>query len=374
MPRYLHLADLHLGKRLGGYPLLEDQREVLFQALDVIGRYGVDEVFIAGDIYDRSSPPEEAMALFDSFLTQLHERRIPVSFISGNHDAAGRISYFSGLLDGSGIRAPERFEGCLQPVKAADAPVQIWLLPFVQPGTVRRFFPDRTIETYEDAVRAVLENSPVDERNVNILLAHQFITGGAVCDSEEFSVGGLDSISSDVFAAFDYVALGHLHQPQHCGRETVRYAGSPLKYSLSEEKQTKSFTVVDVRGKGSISIEEIPIQLPHDVRTVRDRLAVLMSGERTEDYVRCVITDEDPPPDARMMLRSNFPRMLRFAVENSRVRLDREVFPEEKPEQRTPLAMFTDFFMHQNNGTPPSEEQLALAAEIFAQLQEEAGA
>ena len=291
MTRLLHLADLHLGKRIGDYSLLDDQRAVLEQALTAA--QGCDEVIIAGDVYDKPQPPVEAMALFDDFLTKLSALHRPVSIISGNHDAAGRISYFSQLLAPQGITVPREFNGTLQPVKPADAPLQIWLLPFVTPARVRAFYPEQKPETYEDAVRCVLSRSPIDKTKINVLAAHQFITGGATCDSEEFAVGGLDNISAALFDDFDYVALGHLHQPQRCGRDTVRYAGSPLKYSLSEEHQRKSFTIVEIADKAHITIREIPIQLPHDVRTVRGSFAELLAAPRTEDYVRVLLTDEE---------------------------------------------------------------------------------
>ena len=201
--RYLHLADLHLGKRLGGFPLLEEQEDVLEQAIALVQARALDGVLIAGDIYDRPSPPVEAMALFDRFLTQLHRLGVPAALISGNPDAPGRISYFSNLLAPSGIRVPGEFAGVLECVSSPDDPVQIWLLPFVTPGRVRRFYPETPVTTYEEAVRAVLAHSPIDKERINLLLAHQFITGGATCDSEELAVGGLDQVDAAVFADFD---------------------------------------------------------------------------------------------------------------------------------------------------------------------------
>lgn len=370
MTRFLHLADLHLGKRIGDFPLLDDQRDVLEQALDTVRSEAVDEVLIAGDVYDKQQPTVEAMALFDEFLTKLCAMQIPVSLISGNHDAAGRISYFSHLLGASGVSVPHEFDGHLQAVRPAASGLQIWLMPFLTPSRVRRCYPDEPIETYEDAVKCVLSHSPIDTSKVNLLVAHQFITGGVTCDSEEFAVGGLDNIGAEVFAEFDYVALGHLHQPQRCGRDTVRYAGSPLKYSLSEERQRKTFTIVDVAGKDDITIREVPIRLPHDVRTVRGSFAELQKMDRTEDYVRVLVTDEELQPDARIMLRSNFPRMLKFGVDNSRVRLDLDVTAQEILPQQTPLDLFCDFFAMQNNGAAPSSEQLAIARDIFAEIEE----
>lgn len=373
MTRFLHLADLHIGKRIGEYSLLDDQRVVLEQALSIVQTEHCDEVLIAGDVYDKPQPPVEAMALFDDFLTRLADLNVPVSVISGNHDAAGRISYFSRLLEHRGITVPRPFDGKLQPVKSPDAPIQIWLLPFITPQRVRAVCPEDKLDTYEDAVRCVLDRSPIDKTKINILVAHQFITGGVTSDSEEFAVGGLDNVGAEVFRDFDYVALGHLHQPQRCGRDTVRYAGSPLKYSLSEEHQRKTFTIVEIADKAHIGIREIPIVLPHDVRTVRGSFAELSGAARTEDYVRVLVTDEELQPDARIMLRSNFPRMLKFGVDNSKVKLDLDVRAQEILPQQSPLDLFCEFFAQQNNGVQPNEQQLAIAAEIFAQLGEEAG-
>ncbi len=369
--KFLHLADLHLGKRLHDYSLLDDQREVLEQALQTAKDEQCGAVLIAGDIYDRSAPSVDAMCLFDSFLTGLCEAGIPSYIISGNHDAAARISYFSELLEKSGVHVSSAFQGKLQHFTAPDGSAEIYLLPFIRPMDVRRCYPDETIPTYEDAVRTVLANSPIDKSRVNILLAHQFITGAATCESEEFAIGGLDNISAEVFADFDYVALGHLHQPQKCLRDTIRYAGSPLKYSLSEEHQHKSFLIVDVQGKENITFEQIPVKLPHDVRTVRGTFEELQNLCYTEDYLRVVLTDEIVPPDARITLRSTFPNMVKFSVENSKTSTETDVAAVESFEDKSPLELFADFFAFQNHDVRPTEEQLAIVRRIFIELEEE---
>ena len=213
--RFLHLADLHIGKKLYEYSLLDDQKTVLEQALETIQNYHCDEVIIAGDVYDKPTPSVEAMEVVSEFLTSLSNMNIPVSIISGNHDSAGRISYFSELLKRSNITVTTEFNGKLQPVKSPESDIQIYLLPFITPQRVRPFYPDDSLTTYEEAVKIVLEHSHIDKSKVNILVAHQFITGGKTSDSEEFSVGGLDNVSADIFSDFDYVALGHLHSPQY---------------------------------------------------------------------------------------------------------------------------------------------------------------
>ncbi len=370
--RFLHLADLHIGRKLKEYSLLDDQKKVLDQAIDVIKKYHCDEVLIAGDVYDKSNPSVEAMTLFDNFLTTLSNMKIPVSIISGNHDSAGRISYFSELLKRNNITVTTEFKGTLQAVKPSESDIQIYLLPFITPQRVRPFYPDDSFSTYEEAVKIVLDHSPIDKSKVNILVAHQFITGGKTCDSEEFSVGGQDNVSAEIFSDFDYVALGHLHEPQFCdSAKKIRYAGSPLKYSVSEEKQEKSFTIIDVKGKNDIVIEEVPIQLPHNVYTVEGSFHELMKADRTEHFVRILLTDETVIPDARIMLRSNFPKMLNIGLNNAKIKKEWDTPSAELPESRTPLELFCEFFAMQNNQIPPTESQRKLAEEIFEELQEE---
>ncbi len=371
--KFLHLADLHIGKRLHEYSLLDDQRDVLQQALALAKDAHCDAVLIAGDVYDKSNPSVEAMSLFDGFLTELCQAQIPSYIISGNHDAAGRISYLSELLAHSGVHMSAPFDGTLQSFIAPDGETVIHLLPFLRPMDVRRCYPDEKIVTYEDAVRTVLAHSPIDRSRVNVLVCHQFLTGGTTCDSEEFAIGGLDNIGAEVFADFDYVALGHLHGAQCCGRNTIRYAGSPLKYSLSEEHQRKSFTLVEVHGKGEITFGQIPVQLPHDVRTVRGSFAQLQDGLYTEDYVRVIVTDELVPPDARISLRCTFPNMVKFSVENFKTKYEVNVAAEETFEDKSPLELFADFFALQNNGVEPSGQQMDIVRRIFTELEEEQG-
>ncbi|MDE6087236.1 MAG: exonuclease SbcCD subunit D [Oscillospiraceae bacterium] len=368
--KFLHLADLHIGKKLGDYSLLEDQKAVLRQALSAA--QDCDGILIAGDVYDKANPGTEAMAVFDEFLTELCNLHKPVYLISGNHDALGRISYLGKLLAGNQIIVPEKFNGTLQAVSDPDDEIQIYLLPFITPARVRDFYknPDQKIHSYQDAVETVLKHSEISDHNINILVAHQYITNG-IKSEEEFSIGGLDNIDSSVFDKFDYVALGHLHQPQKCGRETIRYAGSPLKYSLSEEYQKKSFTVLEIQDKQHIRIGTIPIRLPHDVRTVKGNFEELSAMPWTLDYVRVILTDENPVPDARAILRDRFPRMLQFRIENSKLRTDQILSASEIIEQQSPVDMFRMFYQIQNNSREPSEKQLEIVRSVFEELQGE---
>lgn len=371
MIRFLHLADLHIGRRLHGYSLLDDQRKVLNQACIAVQRYHCDCVILAGDIYDKPNPSIEALALFNEFMQKLTSLGVPVYMISGNHDAAARIAYFADILRWCGIFTPSEFEGKLLSLPLGDTGVTIHLMPFLRPSDVRPFYPDLKIETYEDAVSAVLRYSLIDSNQVNVLVCHQFVSGGSTCESEEFAVGGLDNVSAELFREFDYVALGHLHRPQSCTRSTIRYAGSPLKYSVSEEDHCKSFTVVTVEDKKSISVETVEIRLPHDVRTVRGSFAELMALPYSEDFVRVILTDELVPPDAFLCLRSVFPHMLQFRVENSKTKYDVNVAAQASMEQKSPTELFAEFFALQNNGQPPTEAQMKLVTDLFTEIEEE---
>ena len=250
--KFFHISDLHLGKRVCGFSMLEDQKHILQQILELAQQQRPQGVWIAGDLYDRQAPPAEAVELADWFLSQLAGLRIPVWAISGNHDSAERVAYGSRMMEQAGVFMSRVFDGTLQRYTVEDC-ADIYLMPYLRPAQVRRFFPDRTIETAQQAAEAVLERTELRENRVNILLMHQFLAGAAVCDSEELSVGGIDQIDASVVDQFDYVALGHLHRPQCVGRETVRYCGSPLKYSFSEAGHDKSLTVVEIKKKEEMS-------------------------------------------------------------------------------------------------------------------------
>lgn len=368
--KILHLSDLHLGRRLGDYSLLADQKNVLGQALDVVREHVCDAVIIAGDIYDKPSPSAEAMTLFNDFLSELAAMRKKVFMISGNHDSTDRIAYYGDIISACGIYTSKPFDGTFEGIDAG-ANVKIFLLPFIRPVNVRGYFPDAKITTYEDAVSAVINVANLDKSAINVIVAHQFITGAEICDSEEFAVGGLDNISADVFADFDYAALGHIHRAQRCSRETVRYAGSPLKYSLSEENHRKIFTILEILDKDNIKISEIPIKLPHDVRTVRGTFEELSAIDFTEDYVKVVMTDELVVPDARIALRSNFPNMLKFSIENSKTSFETDVASSESIDEKSPLELLEEFYAFQNNGSGMTADQLKIAEKIFTELEDE---
>ena len=371
--RFLHTGDLHLGKQLNDVSLLEDQRHILGRLIDIAETEKVDAVLIAGDVYQKSVPQAEAMALFDGFLTALAEKGIKVFIISGNHDSSLRISYFSSLVRASGIYTIETFEGKLQTVRLQDehGDIFVHLMPFIKPIHARRWLPDAPISSYQDAVAAVLANSPVDESCRNVLLCHQFITGSETCDSEESAVGGLDNIGADIFAAFDYAALGHIHKPQPMLRQTLRYSGSPLKYSFSEVNHKKSAAIVDMGAKGDIDIKTVPLIPIRDMRLVEGMFEDLINSPVSDDYVWVTLNDELPPPDARLSLTAVFPNMLKFSISNSKTRTDVDVMRADAVESMSVQELFTDFYRWQNNNTEPSEAHMRMLDDILKELEED---
>ena len=370
--RFLHLADLHLGKQMNDWFLLADQEAVLQQIASIADSEQADAVLIAGDVYQRSSPQAEAMALFDSFVSRLVGMGKKVFIISGNHDSALRISYFSALIRSSGVYVTEAFEGKMQSVtlKDRDGEIVIWMLPFLRPSQVKRWLPEEKITTYQDAVEAILRQTPVDPKKRNILLCHQFITGCETSDSEERAVGGLDNIEASVFDAFDYVALGHIHKPQKVGRDTLRYAGSPLKYSFSEANHKKSVAIVDVHEKGDIEVHTVSLYPLHDVRLVEGKLDDLMQMDYYEDYVWATIHDELPPPDARVTLSVNFPNMMKFSIVNSKTKYDVDVLATQSMENKTVTELFSDFYRLQNNDQAPGEAHMKVLDKVLRELEE----
>lgn len=360
--KFLHLSDLHLGKRMNDVSLLEDQRYILNQIIQAAVDEQVDAVLIAGDVYQKASPPGEAMELFNRFLTRLAEQRILVFVISGNHDSALRVSYLSDLVRQAGIYISQGFQGHLEQYTVQDqyGPLTIHLLPFIKPIFVKKYFPDAAIETCQDAVAAILQNAPVDPEQRNVLLCHQFVTGAETSDSEELSVGGLDNVDSRVFDGFDYVALGHIHKTQKISRETLRYSGSPLKYSFSEATHEKKICVVELLEKGNIRLQFLPLHPLHEVRYVRGHLRELMDLPYSEDYVHVTVTDELVSPDARITLSAVFPNMMTFAVENSKTSTEEEIMGAETLENKSILELFCDFYALRNNGAAPTREMLDL--------------
>lgn len=369
--RFLHLSDLHLGKRVCEFSMLEEQRAVLEQILALLDERPVDGVILAGDLYDKPVPPAEAVRLLDWFLTGLADRKLPVFAISGNHDSADRLAFGARLLAGSRIYFSPVFEGTPAPISLEDehGVLDVYLLPFLKPATVRHIYPDEPVESYNDALACVLRHCPLDPQHRSVLVAHQFVAGAAACESEEPSVGGLDCVDAALFEGFDYVALGHLHSPQKVGRETVRYCGTPLKYSFSEAAQHKSATFVELGAKGTVTLSTAPLRPLHDLRELRGSYLELTDRRRyedtaTDDYLHITLTDEQDVPDALARLRVIYPNLMRLDYDNRRTRQDQQITAPERAEQRSPLEHFAAFYELQNN-QPLSEQQAAFCQELI---------
>lgn len=378
--KFLHLADLHLGKRVNGFSMLEDQAHILRQILAILDDEQPDGVLIAGDVYDKSVPSVEAVELLDGFLTELRARGVPVLLISGNHDSPERLAFGGRVMDSCGIHISPVYDGALAPVTLQDAfgPVHVWLLPFVKPAHVRRWFPDADIESYTDAMAEAVAHMDIDTAARNVLVTHQFVTGGTRSGSEELSVGGTDNVDSGVFAPFDYVALGHLHGAQHIGRETIRYAGSPLKYSFSEARQHKSVTVVTLGEKGDVQVRTVALTPLRELREIRgsyDELTARSFYEHTtyrSDYLHLILTDEQDVFDAMSRLRTIYPYLMTLDYDNARTRAAGGMSVPAETERRTPLELFEALYQRQNH-QPMSEVQREYIAQLMEQIMEVQG-
>lgn len=375
--KIIHLSDLHLGKRVNEFSMLEDQKDILGQILDVIDQTDPETVIIAGDVYDKSVPSAEAVELFDDFLYELAKRKLQVFIISGNHDSPERIAFANRLIDLSGIHLSPVYNGTVMPVTLEDSygPVSFYMLPFVKPSSVRRFFEDTEIVSYTDAVRTAVGAMKMDQSQRNVLVTHQFVTGALRSESEDITVGGTDNIDASVFDGIDYVALGHIHGPQNIGSERIRYCGTPLKYSFSEANHIKSVTIVTLKEKGDLSVETIPLKPVHDMREVRGFFAELMKAEDlkgliSEDYLHVILTDEEEIPNAMDKLRTVFPNIMKLDYDNTRTRSNGKILGADAPEKRSPFELLAEFYELQN-GKPLSEEQKQFSKELIEKIWEE---
>ena len=373
--KWFHLSDLHLGKRLCEVPLLSDQAHILSQILALTAVERPDGVLIAGDIYDKPVPSAEAVGLLDDFLVRLSRQGVPAYLISGNHDSAERLSFGGRLMAAGGVHVAPVYGGQVEPIVLADqyGPVHLYLMPFLKPAHVRRFFPEASIESYTDAVAAVVSAMEIDPAVRNVLVAHQFVTGSVRCASEEVSVGGTDNVDVSVFDGFDYVALGHLHSPQRAGRDTVRYCGTPLAYSFPEAEQEKSVTVVELKEKGTVSLRTLPLtplRRLGELRGTYEELTCRQFYEGTDyqsRYLRVVLTDEEDVVDAAVKLRIVYPGLMQVAYDNHRTQA--AGVPELESERRSPLELLEEFYEGQN-GQPMGDAQRQLARELMEQIWE----
>ncbi len=405
--RFLHISDLHIGKRVSEFPMIGEQKYILEQILDIVRESQVQGVLIAGDIYDRQSPSAEAVQVFDWFLTSLADQEKKVFVVSGNHDSPERLSFGAQLMRGRQVYVAGVYDGQALRVRLEDEYGALWvhLLPFLKPAVMRYVLekeagasgeepfeaeaaePDRADagasgrvqmqdgrakfpETYQEAVSLAVSRMETDRTQRNILVAHQFVTGAGRCESEEVSVGGLDNVDAEIFDGFDYVALGHIHSPQWVGRESVRYCGTPLKYSFSEAEQEKSVTIVTLKEKGNLELATIPLRPLHDLRRIRGTYMEVTSpafyrgGPDREDYLQITLTDEEDVIDGFMKLRTIYPNLMRLAYDNSRTRQDQTLETARDPERKSELELFEEFYELQNN-RPMSGQQREFVRELI---------
>ncbi len=373
--KFLHLSDLHLGKRVNEISMIEDQEYILSRIIRICDDEKPDAVIIAGDVYDKSVPPAEAVTLLDDFLCRLAKRKIPALIISGNHDSPERLSFGNRLMEGAGIYLAPVYNGEVEPVTLRDeyGDVNFWLLPFIKPAHVKRYFPDDNIESYTDAVRAAVKHMSVNKTERNVIVTHQFVTGAETCESEELSVGGTDNVDASVFDDFDYVALGHIHGPQNIGSGRIRYCGTPLKYSFSEAGHYKSVTVVEMGEKGKLELRLVPLIPKHDMQQIRGTFeevtdkAFYQNMER-EDYYHVLLTDEEDIPEAIGKLRIVYPNIMKLSYDNKRTRSNQLIDGAEQVQRKSPLELFEELYEKQNNrpmGDKQKEFSLSLIESIW---------
>ena len=375
--KLIHLSDLHLGKRVNEYSMIEDQEYILKRILGIIADEKPDGVIIAGDVYDKSVPSAEAVSLFDDFLVSLSKMKLQVFVISGNHDSAERIAFASRIMDVGGIHMSPVYSGVIEPVRMQDSfgELDIYMLPFMKPVNVRRYFPEAEISSYTDALRCAVESMGIDTAKRNVLITHQFVTGASRSESEEVSVGGTDNVDAEVFSDFDYVALGHLHAPQNCGSERIRYCGTPLKYSFSEAKDSKSVTVVELFEKGNVSVRTVELVPKRDLVELRGTYSELTlrsfygGTSWQEDYTHITLTDEEDIPDAIGKLRAVYHKLMKLDYDNTRTRSNTVIRSGADVEMKSPYELFSDFYELQNN-QGMSGEQSSFMLELIEKIWE----
>lgn len=377
--KLLHISDLHIGKKFRETDFTQDQIHILNEIVEITDTEKPDGIIIAGDVYDRSVPPAGAVNIFDDFLTRLEMRNIHVFMISGNHDSPERLNYGKEILGKNRIYIAGTFKGELEKIVLEDeyGPLNMYLLPFIKPSVVSNYHRESNIDSYETAAKLVIDAANIDTSQRNILTAHQFVTNAGVepekSDSEVLSIGGLDNIDASVFDPFDYVALGHIHRPQKIGRVTVRYCGTPLKYSFSECNHKKSITCMEIKEKENITITQIPLHPVRDMRVIKDKLENLLHdskhiGKNCEDYIHAIITDEEDIYDPIGKLRTVYPNILLLEVENTKTSINENSKSSASDvENKSPMDLFEEFYMNQNN-VDLTDSQKSIMYEIFEEL------
>ena len=375
--KLMHLSDLHLGKIVNGFSMLEDQKYILAQILELARSERPDGVLIAGDVYDKRVPAAEAVGVLDGFLTDLAQIA-PVFVISGNHDSAERLAFGGRLMTAAGVYVSPVYDGTVRTVELTDefGPVRIHLLPFLKPVQVRRFFPEAEVANYTDAVRTALAHIDRGDGARHVLVTHQLVTGAALCDSEELSIGGSENVDAEVFEGFDYVAMGHLHGPQRAGGDHIRYCGTPLKYSFSEEKHHKSVTMVTLGEKGSVQIDALPLKPLRDLKVIRGTYQDLMARsyyqntDLPESYLHIILTDEEDVPEALGRMRQVYPYIMKLTYDNTRTRGQQNPLDQRVDARKTPLELFRQLYEAQNN-QPMTEQQDEFLARLIGAIWEE---
>ena len=376
--KLFHLADLHIGKRVNEFSMIEDQKYILKRILDLAEEEKPDGIILAGDIYDKQIPSAEAVQVFDEFITRLAGRAIPVFIISGNHDSAERLAFGGRLLNSRGIYLSPVYDGSVTKIPLKDQYGTVWihLLPFIRPSTVRHVFENEAdlVTDVQTAAETVIRHMEVDLKDRNILVAHQFVTGASRCESEDVQVGGLDNIDAAVFTPFDYTALGHIHSPQNVGTDRVRYCGTPLKYSFSEVDQEKSITVVELEKKGTVRTSLLPLKPLRDMRKLRGTYLELTDRSfyrdmNREDYIQVTLTDEDDVPDGLQKLRVIYPNIMQLLYDNQRTKTTQEVDAAQAVEKKTEMELFYEFYELQNN-QPMTQQQKDFAEQLIREIKE----
>lgn len=376
--KLFHLSDLHIGKRVNEFSMIEDQKYILKRILDLADEEKPDGIILAGDIYDKQIPSAEAVQVFDEFITRLAGRAIPVFIISGNHDSAERLAFGGRLLNSRGIYLSPVYDGSVTKIPLKDQYGTVWihLLPFIRPSTVRHVFENEAdlVTDVQTAAETVIRHMEIDLKDRNILVAHQFVTGAFRCESEDVQVGGLDNIDAAVFTPFDYTALGHIHSPQNVGTDRVRYCGTPLKYSFSEVDQEKSITAVELEKKGTVRTSLLPLKPLRDMRKLRGTYLELTDRSfyrdmNREDYIQVTLTDEDDVPDGLQKLRVIYPNIMQLLYDNQRTKTTQEVDAAQAVEKKTEMELFYEFYELQNN-QPMTKQQKDFAEQLIREIKE----
>ena len=376
--KLFHLSDLHIGKRVNEFSMIEDQKYILKRILDLAEEEKPDGIILAGDIYDKQIPSAEAVQVFDEFITRLAGRAIPVFIISGNHDSAERLAFGGRLLNSRGIYLSPVYDGSVTKIPLKDQYGTVWihLLPFIRPSTVRHVFENEAdlVTDVQTAAETVIRHMEIDLKDRNILVAHQFVTGASRCESEDVQVGGLDNIDAAVFTPFDYTALGHIHSPQNVGTDRVRYCGTPLKYSFSEVDQEKSITVVELEKKGTVRTSLLPLKPLRDMKKLRGTYLELTDRSfyrdmNREDYIQVTLTDEDDVPDGLQKLRVIYPNIMQLLYDNQRTKTTQEVDAAQAVEKKTEIELFYEFYELQNN-QPMTKQQKNFAEQLIREIKE----